>query len=156
MATEELNNSSRVFRARLEDGSQVTYKAMWQGYVDLDTREDGRPSTWDHPFDDRRCHWSANGRIVRSVAVVIAGQEYWNDSLTTAFSQGQQGIGSGLVLTELRPENCNDCRDRRESDFADMRNRVNGALAGIVEADLPEVLEGIRGLPGIVEVNLPA
>lgn len=156
MAREELNNSTRVFRARLQDGSNITYKAQWQGYAEFDTREDGGPSIWTHPIDDRRCHWSASGRIIRSVAVVVGGQDYWNDSLTTAFSQGSQGEGSEFDLTQLRPENCNDCRDRRESDFANMRNRVNGALAGVVEQDLPIVIEGIRGLPGVVEVNLPS
>jgi hypothetical protein len=153
--SEELNSDSRIFRAKLSDGTEVTYKAQWTGYVDTSVREDGGPSTWDHPFDDRRCHWTGSGRIVRSVAVVIAGEEYWKDSLTTAFQQTHEGEGSSLLLAGLRGENCNDCRDRRDSDFRDLRARVNGALAGVIQTDLPKVLESIRGLPQVVEVNLP-
>lgn len=154
--SEELNTESRVFRAKLRDGSEITYKAQWVGYLETETREDGHASTWDHPFDDRRCHWSASGRIVRSVAVVVAGREYWDDSLTTAFQQNQQGDGSPFQVAQLRPQNCNDCRDRRNSDFANVRGKVNASLSEVVERDLPAVLEGLRGLPDVLEINLPA
>ncbi|MUZ63214.1 hypothetical protein [Agrobacterium vitis] len=154
MTTEQLNSTSKPFRARLSDGSVITYKAMWVGYADFETREDGHASTWENPIDNRRCHWSINGRIVRSVAVVVAGKEYWADELTTAFSELKNNKGSKFVLANLHPENCNDCRDRRDSDFNNMRNTINGALQAIVDQDFPVIIESIKGLPEIVDVSL--
>ena len=151
---EALNQDVRLFKADLQDGSKITYKVAWQGYVDMSVHEDGGPSTWTHPIDDRRCSWNVSGYITRRVAVSIAGQDYWNDQLSTVFNQGHAGEGGAFVVQNLRPENCNDCADRRNSDYGDMKNNVNGSLKSVADSDVQQVITSIKGLPGIVNVNI--
>ena len=150
---EDLNQTTRTFRASVNDGSVVLYKVAWQGFVNINVHEDGGPSTWTDPIDDRRCSWNISGWITRRVAISIAGQDYWNDTVSKIFNQGHAGEGGAFVLQNLRPENCNDCRDRRDSDYNDMRNTVNGALEGVANSDVEDVIAAIRGLPGVISVN---
>ncbi len=151
---EALNQDVRLFKAQTKDGSKVTYKVSWQGYADMNVHEDGGPSTFTHPIDDRRCSWNISGYIMRRVAVVVAGQDYWNDSISKVFDSAHGGEGSPFVLLNLHPENCNDCRDRRDSDYNDMKNRVNGSLKAVADADVQDVIAAIKGLPGMVDVNV--
>lgn len=152
--TENLNETVRTFKAEMKDGSRVTYKVSWQGYMDFDVREDGEPSTWTHPFDDRRCSWSITGRIVRSVAIVIAGQNYIDPRLTQVLYKPVNNVGSSFSLANLHPENCNDCADRRNSDLQDMRSSVNGSLEGTADDDIQNVYKELAGQPEVLHVNV--
>lgn len=151
---EALNSVTRLFQGQMQDGTVVTYKAIWQGYRDMAWNESGGPSTLTHPVDNRQCHWTVSGWITRRVAVEIAGQEYFNDNIQRVFNQNKVNQGSDFQVLRLRSENCNDCADRRNSDFDDMANNVNGAIQGTADSDLQSVLADIQGLPGMVQVNL--
>lgn len=151
--SEELNGDFRILKARLKDDSAITFKAQWQGYGDFAWSESGKASTWDHPFDDRTCHWTATGRIVRSIAIVLAGQEYWRDDLTTAFTAASANQGSPFQFGDFQAENCGQCEARRESDFRNMREQINGALAGTMEQDLPYVIASLKALPEVLELD---
>jgi len=153
--TEDLQTDTRVFRVKFGDQSVVTYRVRWSGHMDAWVREDGSPSTWDHPWDDRRCFWSATGYVKRQVMVVVGGQDYMKPDLTTVFTTSHLGEGGSFVLTNLRPENCNDCQPRRDSDFSNVRNAVNGSLQATIGADLETVKSQIRALNDVVEVTGP-
>lgn len=151
--SEELNGDFRILNARFKDGSAITFKARRQGYGEFAWSESGKPLTLDHPFDDRRCHWTATGRIVRSIAIVVAGQEYWRNDLTTAFTATSANQGSAFQFGDFQAENCGKCEARRESDFRNMREQINGALAGTVEKDLPNVIASLKALPEVLELD---
>ncbi|MGU3389126.1 hypothetical protein [Sphingomonas sp. M1A8_2b] len=151
--SEELNGNFRILNARLRDKSAITFKAHWQGYGDFSWSESGKGATWDHPFDDRRCHWTATGRIVRSIAIVVVGQEYWRDDLTTAFTAASANQGSAFQFGDFQAENCGMCEARRESDFRNMREQINAALDGTIEKDLPNVIASLKALPEVLELD---
>lgn len=151
---EDLNSDSRTFNVRFRDGSVILHKVVWHGVMDTWVREDGGPSTFTHPFDDRRCSWGASGAILRQVSVVIAGQEYINNNLTAIFNASSENVGASFVLSSLRPENCNDCQDRRNSDFQNMRNTVNGMVQQVMTGDLPVVQNAIRSSENVIDVTV--
>lgn len=153
MPHEELNRDSRAFQVEFKDHSIVTYNIEYLGGMDYDVREDGGPSTWTHPFDDRRCSWSLSGAIRRKVSVVIGGETFEKTDLYLAYNANSQNVGSSFVLGNLRPENCNDCADRRASDFQNMRNNVNGMLQQVIASDLPLVEAKIRQSGNVVKVT---
>ena len=95
-----LNNETRLFKVEMGDGSNVTYKVVWQGFRDLAWNESGAPSTFSpfHPVDDRQCHWTVTGWIARRVAVEIAGQDYYNDNIEKVFNQNSTGKGSDFQV----------------------------------------------------------
>ena len=153
--TEELAADTRVFRVKFKDDNLITYRVRWAGKLDAWVREDGEPATLLHPWDDRRCFWGATGLVLRQVSVVIAGQDYEKKDLTQIFKAAHAGEGSEFQVTKLRPENCNDCQARRESDFQNIRNAVNDGLQGIINADLEAVKQALRSLSDVVEVDGP-
>ena len=153
--SEGLETDTRVFRVRFGDGGIVTFRVEWRGKLDGWVREDGQPATLWHPIDDRRCFWGGTGSIIRQVIAVIGGQDYKKEDLTTVFSAGHAGEGGSFVLTALRPENCNDCQARRDSDFQNIRNAVNSSLQGVLAGDLETVKNQIRALNDVVEVTGP-
>lgn len=151
---EALNQEIRLFRAEMNDGSMAAYKATWQGYADMNWHEDGGPSTWTHPVDDRRCSWTVTGYVIRRVGVEIAGQDYWNDIQNKVFDQHQEGQGNAFVLQNLHPENCGDCANRRDSDYRNMKDYINGTLGQVRDGDIDDVIASIQDLPGVVRVNV--
>ena len=92
---------------------------------------------------------------MRQVFAVIGGQDYEKRDLITVFKTSHAGEGSSFVLTNLRSENCNDCQARRDSDFQNIRNAVNGSLQATIAADLPTVKAQIAALNDVVEVTGP-
>jgi hypothetical protein len=150
---EELNSDLRTFQVKFKDGSEVLHKVTWHGVMDAHVEEGGGPATWTHPIDDRRCSWGASGAILRQVAVVIAGQEYVNQKLTAVYNANSENVGSSFVVTNLRPENCNDSQARRDSDFQNMRNTINGMLQKVIQSDLPLVQNAIKQSGEVVEVK---
>ena len=92
---------------------------------------------------------------MRQVLVVIAGQDYEKKDLVQVFKAAHAGEGGEFKVFELRPENCNDCQARRESDFQNIRDKVNGGLQGIINADLDTVKQALKSLADVVEVEGP-
>ena len=151
--TESLETDSRVFRTKFKDKSVVTYRVDYSGHLNGHVREKGEPSTLLNPIDNRRCYWNGDGHILREVKVIVGGQEYVKPDLTTVFKKGHTGEGSEFILPELRSENCNDSRPRRDSDFQNLRNAVNEGLQGVIHSDIEEVKNQIRMLNDVVEVH---
>ena len=153
--SEELAADTRVFRVKFNDKNVITYRVRWTGKLDGWIREDGEPSTLLHPWDDRRCFWGGTGLVMRQVLVVIAGQDYEKKDLVQVFMAAHVGEGGEFQVLSLRPENCNDCQARRESDFQNIRTAINDGLQGIINADLDTVKQALKSLENVVEVEGP-
>jgi hypothetical protein len=131
-----VNQKERTYSIKYRDGSVERFKVKWQALRDMEVHEDGGPSTFTHPIDDRTCHWSINARVERRVYMVNRlGQEFGLDALTRAYNSDFTNQGASFMLVGLRSENCNDARGRRESDWNNAAANLNGRFGAITEGD---------------------
>ena len=93
--------------------------------------------------------------VMRQVMVVVGGEDYKKEDLTQVFKTAHVGEGGEFKVLSLRPENCNDCVPRRESDFNNLRTAINDGLQGIINSDLETVKQALKGLNDVIEVEGP-
>ena len=137
-AQETVDTRERTFRVKYQDGTTELYKVRWQAQRSIDVREDGHPAEpfAGRPFDTRTCHWSINAYISRRVFLVARnGKEFENVEKARVFNSDFTNQGSSFVLANLRPENCNDARARRDSDWNDTRRKLLGAVPSVSTSD---------------------
>jgi hypothetical protein len=134
----------------------VHYKVTWVATLDTEVHEDGHPA---EPFngwftDTRQCHWSLSSHIDRQVAMINkVGQEFAQSSLSRTYRSDFTGKGSDFQVFGLRPENCNDAADRRNSDINDARKNVSSVFPGLVDADLVKLKADVKANAEVVEVS---
>lgn len=137
-ADETVGTREKTFRVKYKDGTVELYKARWSAVRHMDVREDGGPAK---PFegkfvDDRRCAWTINAYISRKVFLIAkTGKEFENNEKAKIFNADFTNQGSSFVLTNFRPENCNDAQGRRDSDYANSRTTLLNALPSIADRD---------------------
>ena len=145
--SEVVQTSERTFRVRYKDGVVELYKVRWVATRDMSSREHGGPAKpLEGKFtDDRRCEWSINGGITRTVSLVTRnGKEFINADKTKVFNSDFRNEGTSFDLTTLRPGNCNDTAARRDSDYNDARQKLLEAMGPIVSNDFEAVKREYR------------
>jgi hypothetical protein len=151
---EAVGTAERTFRVKYRDGTVELYKARWVASRELSVQEHGGPAKpfEGKPFDDRRCQWSINGGIVRTVSLVTRnGREFINADKTRVFNSDFRNEGTSFDFTTLRPGNCNDTAARRDSDFNDARRVLSEALEPTAARDLETVKREYQADGAIVE-----
>ena len=155
---EVVQSSERTFAVKYKDKTVERYKVSWAAIMDVDVREDGHPAIpKEFKFTDtRQCHWSIKGRVDRAVFMVNrVGQAYGGSTLFRSYNSDFVNKGSDFVLTQLRSENCNDARARRDSDVSNTRNSLLKSFDGIVKGDLEKLKAEVKQNADVVEVTFP-
>jgi hypothetical protein len=156
MFAETVQSKDRTFAVKYKDGTVEHYKVTWVATLDTEVHEDGHPA---EPFngwftDTRQCHWSLSSHIDRQVAMINkVGQEFAQSSLSRTYRSDFTGKGSDFQVFGLRPENCNDAADRRNSDINDARKNVSSVFPGLVDADLVKLKADVKANAEVVEVS---
>jgi hypothetical protein len=147
-------SAERTFRVKYRDGTVELYKVRWVASRDMAVNEEGGPAK---PFegkfvDDRRCRWSINGGITRTISLVTRnGREFINADKTRVFNSDIRNEGTSFDLFTLRPGNCNETAARRDSDFNDVKRSLVEALAPTVARDLETVTREYQSDGAVVE-----
>ena len=138
-----VQTAERTFRIKYKDGVVEQFKVRWAGIIENTTREDGHPAIPEKLWftDTRQCHWTATGRVERHVMLISrGGKEFEDTNKFQVHRSDVQNKGSDFVLTNLRSENCNDARSRRESDFNNVQTMLIAKFGGITAADFMNVI----------------
>jgi hypothetical protein len=153
-SAEVVSSAERSFRVKYRDGTVELYKVRWVATSELSTTEHGGPAKpLEGKFvDDRRCQWSIDGGITRSVSLVTRnGKEFINADKTKVFNSDFRNEGTSFDLLTFRPGNCGDTAARRNSDFADAKRATTAALAPTVARDFETVKREYQTDGAVVE-----
>jgi len=145
-SAENLRTTERPARATYADGTAENYMAVYTGVVDLAQNESGEASTLTHPIDDRRCSWSLQTYVRRQIFQVNkAGHRSIYEKLTTVFSPPAfHNEGTSLNVWTLHPGNCNDTRERRDSDINNAKSALINGFQTIVNSDVEKLSDVLR------------
>jgi hypothetical protein len=158
----ELGNAEIVKSAFLpvkitfDSGKVENYLVQWAGAVSPERLETGSPA---EPLrgsflDTRRCQWKITSEVTRKVYFVDDQNEVsTEDAVTKLFSVGAGNQGSDFVLSQMRPENCNDAAPRFASDLIGTKSLVEQKFPLVVGTDKGQVAVELRKLPHVESVT---
>ncbi|HEX4038645.1 MAG TPA: hypothetical protein VHX37_11355 [Acidobacteriaceae bacterium] len=153
---EVVQTDAKPIKVVYNSGEVEHYIVRWQGTRKIDHHEDGHPS---EPLkgwltDTRQCFWSIDTQILRRVYLLNHnGQEFAQDELTSPLVEHFANKGSDYVVTQLRPENCNDADTRYKSDVADSTKHMAQVFSSVAGPDYQAVLAKMRAWPGVKSVE---
>lgn len=139
-----------------QDGFKEFFRATWEAKLDVHVREDGHPAIplEGKLVDNRRCSWAIQSAIERQFGLLSrSGEFYPNPKLSKAYFQDFRNNGNALViLNGFRPENCEDCKDRRNSDISNAERDLVSAFPELVDADLELLKAELRQDGQVTEI----
>jgi len=153
---EELAKETKPFQVTYGNGVTERYIVEWRALLDVDKSESGGPAV---PFkgkfvDDRQCHWTVRGSVVRRVFLANqAGELFEKKDLAVVYDSSSSGEGAHFKLIGLRGENCNDANARFESDVNNGRIATRGNLSQTINQDVARVREAMKSWPSAVKVS---
>jgi hypothetical protein len=142
----------------LDSGVVEKYLVQWLGTVGSSKVEEGHPA---EPLkgwftDTRQCHWSIQSEVLRKVYYIDHdGQVSTDDAVSKVFSSGYGNKGSDFILTQLRPENCNDAAPRYASDLGNAHSAVADRFSTVIVEDRARLVNELSALPHVANVKLP-
>lgn len=145
---EVIGVETRTLQVKYQSGAAEKYVVKWTGIVSGEWREDGHPAIplkgWF--VDTRQCFWTINFFVTRQVFLANQnGELFEKKDLATPLSARLENKGSDLkIINGFRPENCNDARDRRESDINNARVHVRQSLPAVAKNDLSAVFASLK------------
>jgi hypothetical protein len=156
LAQEILGKETRPFLVKYENGVVEKYVVEWTANLAANKWESGGPAKpLEGKFiDDRQCHWTINGTVIRRVSLANqSGELFEKKDLATPFESNFKNEGAGFKLLQLSPENCGDADARYQSDLNDSRNALRKNLSLVVKNDMPDVMAVMRTWPKVKEVS---
>jgi hypothetical protein len=135
------------------------YLVHWLATISYKKGEDGHPA---EPLkgwltDTRKCHWTIQSEVLRKLYYINAeGQPATYIGASRIFHSGFGNQGSDFVLTQLRPENCQDegAVARYMSDLHDARTAVSKKFASVIVEDRKQLARELGKLPHVANVSV--